>query len=343
MAVVRALVGLLVGLALCLPAFMGRSLLAGVPGSRPFAPVAGTAAGTTARDLGPFRGLGTWVDAYDYAAAFQPNAGPPPVTPDSVGDMAALGVKTLYLQAAKADDRSPGPLVDTRLVGDFLVRAHRKGIKVVAWYLPLLDDVEGDFAHVQALEAFRAKGQRFDALALDAEWIQGVRDVTERNRRLIQLVSRTRALVGTAPLGVIVFPAVQLEVVNPILWPGFPYRDLAPDVDVWMPMAYWTFRTGAYRDPYLYTDESVRRLRADVGEQNAAVHPIGGIGDLSGVTDYAAFLRAVRDDHAVGWSIYDFNTVASSAWPRLRAGKLGVPQTASTTTTAAPASPTTRR
>ena len=60
------------------------------------------------RDISVYRGLGTWVDAYDFSPQYQPNGAPPPVTPESMDDLAAAGVKTLYLQAAKDDIRSPG-------------------------------------------------------------------------------------------------------------------------------------------------------------------------------------------------------------------------------------------
>src|SRR3954451_11272460 len=62
-----------------------------------------------------FRGLGTWVDVYDYGPRFQGPAAPlPAVTPASVDDMARLGVKTVYLQAAQDDDRSEGAIVDRK-------------------------------------------------------------------------------------------------------------------------------------------------------------------------------------------------------------------------------------
>ena len=68
-------------------------------------------------------------------------------------------------------------------------------------------------------------------------------DVALRNDQIVDLAKRTRKLLGRdRALGAIVYPAVQTEIVNPILWPGFPYRRLAPSVDVWMPMAYYTFR-----------------------------------------------------------------------------------------------------
>src|SRR4051812_26013509 len=92
-----------------------------------------------ARSAGPapFRGLGTWVDVYDYGPRFQSSSvALPAVTPASVDDMARLGVKTIYLQAAQDDRRSEGDLVDRRLVGAFLRRAHQRGVQGVAWDLP---------------------------------------------------------------------------------------------------------------------------------------------------------------------------------------------------------------
>lgn len=202
----------------------------------------------------------------------------------------------------------------------------------MAWYLPLLGDLDADLAHVKAMYDFRDQGQRFDALALDVEWIQGVPDATQRSARLVTFTKRVRKVVGSGtPLGAIVFPAVQLELINPSLWPAFPYRKLAPYIDVWMPMAYWTFRTADYRDPFLYTDDSVKRLRTRLHDSHAAVHPIGGIADGTSAADYDRYLQAVRADNAIGWSVYDYNTTASSAWPRLRAGPRSVPVAPSTT------------
>jgi hypothetical protein len=267
----------------------------------------------------PFTGLGTWVDAFDYAPAFQDGGGPPQVTPAAVDDMADLGVRTLYLQATKNDSRSPEPIVHEELVSEFLVAAHEHDIEVVAWYLPLLGDVDTDFRHLRALEEFEVDGERFDGIGLDIEWIEDVPDPVERNDRLVRLSERLRDLVGDdMPLSAVVFPAVQLEVVNPSLWPEFPYRRLAHFYDVWMPMAYWSFRDGEHRDAYTYTEESVRRLRSNLGDRQALVHPIGGIADVSTPADYVGFLEAVDDTESVGWSVYDYDTTTSGSWPYLR-------------------------
>jgi hypothetical protein len=277
----------------------------------------------SARTTSPraFAGLGTWVDVYDYGPKFQSSASAlPSVTPASVDDMARLGVKTLYLQAAQDDTRSEGNLVDRKLVGKILARAHRHGVKVVAWYLPHFADVDRDLAHIKAMDEFRVHGQRFDGIALDIEWTNDVKDVAVRNRALIDLAAQTRHLVTRVPLGAIVLEPVLIEDVNPAYWPGFPWRALRDSFDVWLPMSYWTNRSTAsgWRDSFRYTRENVRRVRADLGERDAAVHAVGGVADRANPGDDAGFVNAAKRSHAIGWSVYDYATTSSSAWPRLR-------------------------
>ena len=276
-----------------------------------------------ARSAGPtaFRGLGTWVDVYDYGPRFQSSSVTlPAVTPASVDDMARLGVKTIYFQAAQDDRRSEGDLVDRRLVGAFLRRAHQRGVKVVAWYLPHFADVDRDLRHIRAMYDFRTQGERFDGIALDVEWTNDVTDVARRNRALVQLATRARRLVTGVPLGAIVLEPVLIEDVNPAYWPDFPWTQLRRAFDVWLPMSYWTNRSQAsgWRDSLRYTTENVRRLRARLGDRTATVHAIGGIADRASAADYAGFVAAARRTGAIGWSVYDYATTSSSAWPRLR-------------------------
>jgi hypothetical protein len=267
----------------------------------------------------PFRGLGAWVDVYEYVPAFVQQFGPPPVQPASVDDLAKLGATTLYLQAAIDDPRAPGLIANRTLVSEILRRAHARGMRVVAWYYPQLVDPTRDEARLDAIVAFRAGGERFDGVALDIESAQ-VPNVDDRNQRLVALTRRLRAKAKDLPIGAIVYPAVQLEVVNPRLWPRFPYRGMAPSVDVWLPMTYWTFRSDPYRDAFTYTDESIRRLRSDLHDRGAAVAPVGGLAGDSVPLDYVGFARAVRKNHAIGSSVFDAATTATTAWAYLRAG-----------------------
>jgi hypothetical protein len=273
-----------------------------------------------AADIQPYRALGTWVDVFDYAPRVQTNGRTPPVRPESVADMAKLGVRTLYLQVGRNDAKPTRTLVDAPQVRAFVAAAHKAGIFVVAWYLPSFVDINADFLPLEGIERLRVDGRGFDGIALDME-ATDVADITVRNSRLVQLTQRVRKLVGKdMPLGAIVYPAVQLELLNLVLWPNFPYRQLEPSIDVWFPMVYFTYRSATYRDPVQYTTDSVTRLRQHLAHANASVHVIGGIADLTTTDDYRAFVKAAKLTKAVGYSVYDYNTTASSAWPWLRGG-----------------------
>ncbi len=267
------------------------------------------------RDLDAYRGLGAWVDAFDYAPAYQPAGGAPSIDPGAVDDMATHGVRTLFLQVARNDARSPGGIVDRALLGQFLVRAHRHGMRVVGWYLPKFGDVAVDRNNIDAMATFETLGHRLDGIAVDIEFTEDVPDPELRNQRLIELSTGLRGEMGADAIAAIVLPPVLTEVVNPDLWPSFPWRDLAPLYDAWLPMSYWTFRSGAsgYHDGYVYNEESTRRLRANLGDGDAVVHGIGGIGDLMTIAELDAFAQSLVDTAAVGGSIYDWNTMGTEA------------------------------
>jgi hypothetical protein len=264
------------------------------------------------RDIEPYRGRGTWVDAFDFDPAYQ-DGGVPAIGPDAVDAMAAEGVRTVYLQAARTDERSPAMLTDPSLLAQFLIRAHHHDMAVVGWYLPEFADVVTDLRHLQAVRDFEVFGHRFDGVAVDIEWTGDVDDDAERSARLVDLSRRLREVSGDEALGAIVLPPVQIEVVNPDYWPGFPWRDLSGIYDVWLPMSYWTFRSVAsgYGDGYAYNTESTERLRANLGDPEALVHGIGGIGDEASPDELARFVRSLADTESVGGSIYDWDTLST--------------------------------
>ena len=279
-----------------------------------------TTAPPPVRDTSSYEGLGAWVDVFDYAPAYQDPGEAPTVTPASIEVLSVYGVRTLFLQAARLDARSPNGIVDHALVGELLAEARNQGMRVVGWYLPKFGDIEADLARLEMIREFEHDGHRFDGVAVDIEWRGDVPDHGERNARLVEMSRRLREQAGTEAVGAIVPPPVLLEVVNQRNWPDFPWPELAELYDVWLPMSYWTLRTSAsgYRDGYRYTDENVRRMRANLGDPDALVHPIGGIADEATEDSYRGFVRAAEEMGAVGLSVYDFATTEGAGWSILR-------------------------
>ncbi|MEO0493304.1 MAG: hypothetical protein AAF081_07800 [Actinomycetota bacterium] len=281
------------------------------------------------RTLDPYEGYGTWVDVFDFSP---PYAGASPsVSPADVVTMADAGVRTIYLQAARDDDRSPEGLEDPWLLAEFLLAADDAGIEVVAWYLPKFSGDGTDEQRVDQMAAFQVLGRRFAGVGIDIEWTNDNDDET-RTARLIDLSTTIDTAHPDLPFSAIVLPPVLIEVVNTAFWPGFPWAEIAPHYDVWQPMSYWSFRSqsSGYGDGYAYNEESVRRLRANIDDQDALVHPIGGIGGIDGIDDpedppeplatleeIDRFADSVRDTGSIGASMYDWATLDDAAKARL--------------------------
>ena len=271
------------------------------------------------RTLDPYRGLGTWVDSYDFDPAYVP--GDITVAPSDLADMAAHGVRTVFLQSSRSDRRAIGLVSDPWLLAGFLLAADRTGMAVVAWYLPKWSDDDEDLDRLLAIDRFSVLGRRFDGLAVDIEWNRDGLGAIERSDRLVNLSDRLRRTVGDDPLGAIVMPPVITDEINLAYWPGFPWGEVATLYDVWLPMGYWSFRSEEHADPAFYVAQNIRRLRADLDDPEALVHAIGGIGAADGsalvdpgeplatIDDLAPFVGALVAEGVVGGSIYDWATM----------------------------------
>jgi hypothetical protein len=249
-----------------------------------------------------FRGLGAWVDVYDWSPSWVAYKSPgqtPPFTLSRVDRMADAGAQVLYLQTAKAPLGDP---LDPNVARSIIDRAHSRGMRVIAWYLPTHASNPVDVAHLDASLALGV-----DGLAIDIEDRSTVADVNVRNQRLVDLVHWVRAAHPTTPLAAIVLPPVVTDVINPLFWPNFPWLAIRDSFDAWMPMSYWSNRTPAsgYREGYRYTAENIDRLRLHLQEPDAVVHPIGGIANEVSLDDVDGFMRAATERGAVGASLYD--------------------------------------
>lgn len=257
--------------------------------------------------LEPYRGLGAWIDVYDWTHEF--TNGNPRVGPERMGEVAANGIQTIYIQTAHY--KSGADVIEPERLAAIIDGAHRHGMLVVGWYLPTFEDLDLDLRRILA-----GAGTGLDGYGVDIE-SRKVADHAERNRRLLDLSGRLRAAMGDKAISAITPSSVHLQVVNPSWWPDFPWVEVAAIYDAIAPMAYWTVRKGEYRDAERYIAENIDRIRASTGNPQQPVHPIGGIANAATAEDIAGFTRAAQPRGVLGVSLYDFNTSNAGQWQAL--------------------------
>jgi len=256
--------------------------------------------------VAPYAGLGSWVDVYDWSATYGGSA----FGIADVDRMASLGVQTMYIQVTRWD--APTLILEPDHLVPLISRARTDGMHVVAWYLPDLEDIDNDLQRLLA-----AAQLPVDGLAVDIE-SRKVEDVELRNQQVVSLSKALRDALPGQVLSAIVLPPVVMEDVNPNYWPNYPWAGLAPYYDVWQPMSYWTNRVGSWRDAYTYTAVDIDRVRNHIGNDQAVVHTIGGIGDKSTADDVAGMAQAAADRGCIGASLYDYRTTGDDLWPTLQ-------------------------
>lgn len=255
--------------------------------------------------LATFAGLSTWVDLYDDAW-----------TPEQQAHVAYLGgAQAIFVQTARFN--SPADIHDPGRLAALIEAAHDRGMKVMAWYIADHVNVGHDLRRSQAaIEFTTPRGDRADAFGLDIE-MDTVRDIGLRNARLLELSAALRQWVGPDyPMAAIVLPPLQLDL-NGTWWPGFPYAELVPFYDVFIPMSYSSYRGTSDGHTHAWNLRNVLELRRRAGHPALPVHLAGGIADRLPHVD--AFVRAAADGRAIGGSLYDLDTTRPSAWPALRA------------------------
>ena len=277
----------------------------------------------------PYRGLGTWVDRFDWTTQWSKKP-IPPVNAATVDQMFNAGVQTIYIQGAHWST-TPDVLEPEKLQ-PILDRAHQLGMYVVVWYLPAFQDVNTDLRKIVALANLDV-----DGISIDIEERDIVKDTPERTRRLIQLTQALRGLLPNRFIsnniieptsldgvpGIWTLPDGKPPAAYPQWWRGpFPYVEIAPAFDLWMIQAYWTNRatTSGWRDGYRYVAENVRRLRTVLNRPDLPVHVIGGVGDKArAVNDISGMLQAARETGSTGLSFYDWIVTDPSFWQYFRA------------------------
>jgi hypothetical protein len=227
------------------------------------------------------------------------------------------GVRTLYVQTGNYRQRVD--VVRAAALGRLVDAAHAQGLAVVGWYLPSLLRPERDLRRALAAVRFRTQtGSRLDSFALDIE-SSIVRSARLRTARLVDLSHRLRAAAGPDyPLGAIIPSPRGMELL-PRYWPGFPYSDLWHVYDVFLPMAYFSYRARGDAPVARYVARSVEIIRGRTGDPDVPIHVIGGLSQRTGSAEARGFMRAVHGCRTLGFSLYDFFGTRPAAWQRLLA------------------------
>ena len=254
--------------------------------------------------LRPFAGLSTWIDIYDTDMT----------SAEQVQIAADGGAQLLYVQSAR--HKSPTDIQDAKRLGEVLELAHDRGMLVMVWYVPDFVREKQDFRRSQAAIAFESpRGDRPDAFGLDIE-IEDQPDIALRTERLLRLSSELRNWAGKDyPMAAIVLPPLQLEL-RQDWWPNFPYAQLRPYYDAYIPMSYSSYRGTDEATTYNWNVENVRRMRKEIGDPTVPIHLAGGIAD--NFPQVGAFVSAVRNSGALGGGLYDLTTTHPDAWRILR-------------------------
>jgi hypothetical protein len=230
--------------------------------------------------------------------------------------MEAHGVRTLFLETSNY--HWPSALNRPEAMGALIEEAHARGIRVVGWYLPGFKEPAKDYKRSMAAVDFRSPaGQAFDSFTLDIE-ASIVKDVDVRSSRLRTLSRRIRAAVGARyPLGACI-PSPAGMVMHASYWPRFPYKALAGVYDVFVPMGYYTYHGDGYANAYRDTRDNLRIIREKTGRASIPIHVIAGDGAKSSGGETTAYVRALRENGALGGSMYDWATTSDASWRALR-------------------------
>jgi hypothetical protein len=266
-----------------------------------------TASGSAAhgRSLRAFAGSGTWISIYDMHALRHPER--------VVARLHAHHIHTLFLETS--NERQRRGVAHPVAVARLLDAAHRARIAVVGWYLPSFVSLRADSR--KALEGARFRspaGVGFSAFALDIESTK-IRSLRVRSTRAVAVAHAVRqGLPHRMALG-----AITIDPVGGRYWNGYPFGRLAPSVDVFLPMEYFTARTSGARRVARYSRANVALVRKLAGDARFPVHPIGGEASEASLAELRAFLHASRG--TLGVSLWEYGQTTTRQLAALAASR----------------------
>jgi hypothetical protein len=246
-------------------------------------------------DLAPVGGKGMWLTTWADSQVDVPLV---------VAEAKAAGLTQLWVRTGGSYQGWYGRPLLTHL----LPAAHAAGIAVVAWDYPTLGDPVADAR--RAARAIRGTfgGERIDAFSPDIEEIyEGTFDTPQRVRVYL---SRVRLAAGRMPVVATVLRPLDGDL------GARPYRAIAPYVDAFAPMVYWSCNEpGATA---LSALRPLARLRpVHLIGQSYDMGPEGGRHGMPTAREIWRFLDVARRGGAVGASLYVYDQTRAAQWRAL--------------------------
>jgi hypothetical protein len=245
----------------------------------------------------PVRGKGmwltTWADTHINLARV-------------VTQARAAGLHQLWIRTGGSTSGWYGAKFLDRL----LPMAHRAGLEVIAWDFPTLSDPAADAARAALVTRGRFAGERVDGFSPDIEEIyEGTFDTP---RRVAVYLSRVRRDAGDLPVVATVLRPLDGNLSTR------PYRAMAPYVDAFAPMVYWSCNEpGAAA---LSALRPLSRLRpVHLIGQAYDMAPEGGRHGMPTAREIWRFVDVAKRAGAVGASLYVYDQTRAAQWRALGA------------------------
>src|SRR3954451_21234816 len=221
-----------------------------------------------------------------------------------VAQARAGGLRQLWIRTGGSTSGWYG----ARFLDRLLPQAHRAGLKVIAWDFPTLSDPVADAHRAALVTRGTFAGERVDGFSPDIEEIYEGTFATPR--RVAVYLSRVRRDAGALPL-----IATALRPLAGSLG-GRPYRAMAPYVDAFAPMVYWSCNEpGAAAVSALRPLAKLRPVHL-IG-QSYDMAPEGGRHGLPTAREVWRFLDVARRYGAVGASLYVYDQTREPQWRAL--------------------------
>jgi hypothetical protein len=245
--------------------------------------------------LAAVRGKGMWLTTWEDSRVDVAKV---------VGQARRAGLTQLWVRTGGTYQGWYGRPLLTRL----LPAAHAAGLAVVAWDYPTLGDPVADAERAARVITGRFGGERIDAFSPDIEEIyEGTFDTPLRVRVYL---SRVRAVAGDLPVVATVLRPLDGDL------GARPYRAMAPYVDAFAPMVYWSCNEpGATA---LSALRPLARLRpVHLIGQSYDMGPEGGRHGLPTAREIWRFLDAGKRGGALGASLYVYDQTRAPQWRAL--------------------------